>query len=108
MLLRTPPQPMMPPNAPVWWLALAALLVSAALALPLRPMGHELVRFGTVTALLPVVMLVSMTLASCGGGSAPPLNLGTPAGTYSLTVTATATSGSATLAHNITLTLTVN
>jgi FG-GAP-like repeat/Protein of unknown function (DUF1573)/FG-GAP repeat len=99
-----PPQPMVPLRAPVWWLALATLLASATFALLRRPRGLEPVRLRLVTALLFVALLATGALTSCGGGPHP----GTPAGTYNLTVTARVTSGSATLTHNTTLTLTVN
>jgi Abnormal spindle-like microcephaly-assoc'd, ASPM-SPD-2-Hydin/Beta-propeller repeat len=60
---------------------------------------------GSRRSLLPllcVVPLVLMLLWSCGGGSStPPKNAGTPAGTYTLTVTAT--SGSTTQTQNLTL-----
>jgi hypothetical protein len=104
-----PPQPIVPLGVPVWWLVLAALLASATFALLCRPRGLEPLRPGWGTALLFVAMLATGALASCGGGGAVPLPPpGTPAGTYNLTVTARVTSGSATLAHNTTLTLTVN
>jgi Bacterial Ig-like domain (group 3)/FG-GAP-like repeat len=57
------------------------------------------------------ILIVSMLalLVSCGGGSSkttpPPW---TPAGTSTLTVTATTTAGSVTVSHNVLLTLTVN
>ena len=105
--LDLPPQPMVPPRAPVWWLALAALLASVTFALRRRPRGLEPVRVGLVTALF-VALLATVALTSCGGGSGAPPNPGTPSGTYNLTVTARATSGSATLTHTTTLTLTVN
>jgi hypothetical protein len=104
-----PPQPMVPLRAPVWWPALAALVASATLALLGRPQGLKPVRIGLVTALLFVAVLGTGALISCGGGpGVPQPQPGTPAGTYNLTVTARATSGSATLGHNTTLTLTVN
>ena len=99
-----PPQPIGPVRVPVGWLALAALVANATFALLRRPRGLEPVRLGLVTALLFVALLATGALTSCGGGPHP----GTPAGTYNLTVKATVTSGSATLAHNTTLTLTVN
>jgi hypothetical protein len=104
LLRHLPPPPMVPPSAPVWWLAV--LLGSAPFVLLRRPRGLEPVRLGLVTA---VGFLATGVLTSCGSGSgAPPPNPGTPSGTYNLTVTARAMSGSATLSHNTTLTLTVN
>jgi len=103
------PQPIMPLRGPVWWLALATLLASATFALLGRPRGFEPARPGLATALLFVAIVATGALTSCGGGSgAPPPRPGTPVGTYNLTVTARVTSGSATLTHNTTLTLTVN
>lgn len=98
-----PPAPIVPWSAPVWWLL--AVLGSATFALLRRPRGLEPARLGFVTVLL-VALLAAVALTSCGGGSGPPP--GTPSGTYNLTVTAKATSGSATLSHNTTLILTVN
>ena len=58
------------------------------------------------------ILFGAATYAACGGGgggtSGPPPNPGTPAGTYTLDVTATYTSGSSTLAHDTKLTLVVN
>ena len=56
--------------------------------------------------------LIALATASCGGGGGGggggvSSNPGTPAGTYSLVVTGTA-SGSANLTHSTTLMLTVN
>jgi hypothetical protein len=104
-----PSQRVMPLGGPVWWLALVTLLASATFAMLGRLRGLESVRLGLVTALLFLAIVATGALASCGGGSgAPPPRPGTPIGAYNLTVTATVTSGSATLAHKTTLTLTVN
>jgi uncharacterized YccA/Bax inhibitor family protein len=57
---------------------------------------------------LAAMLLMALVWAGCGGGGSPVVhNPGTPAGTYSLTVTGTVTSGSNTLKHNLTLNLTV-
>ena len=58
-------------------------------------------------------LLLSLALAGCGGGGSigsttTPSNPGTPAGTYPLTVTGTAGSGSSAVSHSVTLTLTVS
>jgi hypothetical protein len=109
-MLRHPlPPPIMPLGGPLWWLALATLLAGATFALLGRPRLLEAARLGLATVLLFVAVVASGALTSCGGGSgAPPPRPGTPAGAYNLTVTATVASGSAMLAHNTTLTLTVN
>ena len=58
--------------------------------------------------MLFALLLVALAIPGCGGGGAAVThNPGTPAGTYSLTVTGTVTSGSATLAHSFTLKVTV-
>ena len=104
-----PPQRVMPLGGPIWWLALATLLASAILAQLGRLRGFEHLRLGPATAMLFLALVATGALISCGGGSgAPPPRSGTPVGAYNLTVTATVASGSATLTHNITLTLTVN
>jgi len=57
-----------------------------------------------------VALAALLTLAvSCGGGgnATTPSNPGTPTGSYSLTITATLTSGAASLKHNLSLTLNV-
>lgn len=103
------PPPIVPLTLPLWWFALAALLASATFVLLRFPRALEPARFGWGTALLFVAILATGALCSCGGGGGtPPPPSGTPAGTYNLTVTSTVASGSATLTHNTTLTLTVN
>jgi PKD repeat protein len=54
--------------------------------------------------------LILMLWSACGGGgttTTPPSNAGTPAGTYTVDVTATDAAAS-TLTHTIQLTVTVN
>jgi VCBS repeat protein/centrosomal CEP192-like protein/ASPM-SPD-2-Hydin domain-containing protein/FG-GAP repeat protein len=62
------------------------------------------------TFVLPALLLLSIAWSACGGGGGSNVvhDPGTPTGAYSLTVTATYTSGSSTLKHNITLMLTVD
>jgi hypothetical protein len=55
---------------------------------------------------LLVILYVAMTLSACGGGGTTP-SMGTPAGSYSLTVNGTFTSGSTTVTRNTNLTLIV-
>jgi hypothetical protein len=83
----------------VFWAFLAMLLT-----LPLAPRRRR--RW----ALLGATTLVLAGWVGCGGGGPPPCEStpATPAGTYTLTVTGTYTSGSATLSHTQNLTLTVN
>jgi hypothetical protein len=103
------PPPIVPLTLPLWWFALAGVLAGATFVLLHFPRVLEPIRFGWGTALLFVAILATVALSSCGGGSGtPPPPSGTPAATYNLTVTSTVASGSATLTHNTTLTLTVN
>ena len=65
---------------------------------------------GRVMLLLATALLPTMSLLGCGGGGGGGgviSNPGTPPGTYSLTVNATLGSGSSTLTHTVTLTMTV-
>jgi hypothetical protein len=59
-----------------------------------------------------LVLAVVFSASSCGGGSSaaspPPPPPGTPAGTFTLTVTGTANSGGVALQHNLKLTVVVN
>ncbi len=92
-------------------LLLSWLLVAVvSLALGKRARRKELVRLSWGIALLSPVLIGVITMAACnhgGPGNNAVHNPGTPAGTYKLIVTGTFTSGSATLTHNITLTLNV-
>jgi hypothetical protein len=85
---------------------LAMLLLMLALAMTLALLRAKRPK---LTLILPTTMLLgAMLLAGCGGGSyappSPPTVKGTPAGTYTVTVTGTAGSAS----RNISLTLVVN
>jgi photosystem II stability/assembly factor-like uncharacterized protein len=74
-----------------------------------RMRGWEILSRAALAATITLVLM----WAACGGGgggrtSGGNQNPGTPAGNYSLTVTGTYSSGSATLTHDLTLKLTVN
>ena len=60
---------------------------------------------------IALLVLLALGMAACGGSSSSSStgnsNPGTPAGTYSLTVAGTATSGAVTVTHNAVLNLTV-
>jgi len=62
-------------------------------------------------AILCLPLMLAVVMSACGGGTGGgggPSNPGTPAGNYSITVSATFTSGSTALKHNLTLTLKVD
>jgi hypothetical protein len=103
-----PLQPTIPLLASVWCLVLAALMASATFTRLRRPHGLDSAHPRLMAALLFIAMLATGALTSCGGGGAPVSHPGTSTGTYDLNVTATATSGSATLTHKTALSLTVN
>jgi hypothetical protein len=92
------------------WLILLALAAAArrrnALG-ALRARGRQ-----PVPAFVPaMLMLLALGWVACGGGGGgnnTTHNSGTPAGTYTLTVTAMCTSGSTSLRHTMALELTVN
>ena len=107
-----PPVSPLSPGIP-WLLTLALVLVALAWAI----LGRKLPvtqRWRTAPVLLGAGLLLALALAACGGGSSGggggggQTNPGTPAGTYTLTVTGTVTSGSQTVNHNYQLTLTVS
>jgi Abnormal spindle-like microcephaly-assoc'd, ASPM-SPD-2-Hydin/Beta-propeller repeat len=92
------PDPPRTPPAPGWpegWLVLLALLSVALTALQLGPRQRAL------TALASCALLALLCTACGGGGGAP---TGTPAGTYTLTLTGSA----GTVSRQATETLTVN
>ena len=100
------PQPRLP--SPRALLMLAVLLVGVAWT---ARAWREVERSRRRSVLVPLEagLLLALALAGCGGGSSSRVtNLGTPAGTYALTVTGTAGSGSGTLSHSVTLTLNVS
>ncbi len=95
-----------PPTGPWIWLWMLALLA----AVGVRLMAGRRLAWNRAWAPLAVAMLSVALWAGCGGGGGggTPTPRGTPAGTYSLTVTGTYTSGTTTVHRNITLTLKVN
>ncbi len=95
-----------PPTGPWIWLWMLALLA----AVGTRLMAGRRLAWSRAWAPLAVAMLSVALWAGCGGGGGggSPAPRGTPAGTYSLTVTGTYTSGTTTVHRNITLTLKVN
>jgi hypothetical protein len=102
------------------WTAIG-LLLSAALAVglatrahwgaPGRGTGSTRMSFN-ISIIAGVLVALALIVSGCGGGGsgggAPIHNPGTPAGTYTLMLTGTATSGSTTLTNDLKLTLTVN
>ena len=83
-----------------------ALMLLASIERRYRSGGHAFLPRGRV-ALGTLTLLVTLWTACGGGGSSVVHSPGTPAGTYTLTVTATVTSNSATLKHSENLELTV-
>jgi hypothetical protein len=90
----------------VWLVALLAVTVVAA---AFRPPQENVRLRPDATVTLAGALLLVLLWAACGGGGTPPApHPGTPAGTYTLTVTGTVTTGSGNLSHDLTLTLKVN
>ena len=93
------------PLAPAWlWLAVFILLSILAFVVKLG-------RWRTRVVLGACALAVTLW-AGCGGagggGPGPMINPGTPAGTYTLTVTGSSTASSTTLTHSVTLKFVVN
>jgi hypothetical protein len=93
-------------GAALWLLAALGFALGSKVPVEARRRRSAL---ALTAALLGLVMV--LLFAGCGGGgssvSPPPSQTGTPAGTYTLTVAGTFTSGSASVQNNISLTLTV-
>ena len=77
-------------------------IVAAMACVVLGWRGTGATRRQVAGVLLAFALLLTLLLSGCGGGAAK--NPGTAAGSYALTVTGTAGSGSAALSHSITLT----
>jgi len=86
-------------------LAIALFTVALLISLALTRLTQDRRRW--VSALAPLVLIcIGMLLSSCGGGGTSG-NPGTPAGTYTLTVTGTFNSGSTAFSRKTNLTLVV-
>ncbi|PYV27955.1 MAG: hypothetical protein DMG24_03300 [Acidobacteria bacterium] len=105
------------PLIPKLLLSLIALAVLSTLGCTFRAWRGRAVlgmRPGLQSALFSLLLLGALAMPACGGGGGSiggggsPSNPGTPAGTYTLTVSASSTSGSTTLTHDIKLTLKIN
>jgi len=112
------PLPPLPPTQPRFWLLWTmALLALRSLAHAFRRRGKTRLylwagRSRMAFATFGTLLLLMLALTACGGGGgggeAPPAaSSGTPAGTYTLTVTGTCSSCSVNLSHSLNLTLTV-
>jgi hypothetical protein len=103
--------PPLAPGQPAAWLLCGMLLVAASLVWAIvRRLDPEIGRLRVGRLTLGALLLLTLGVAACGGGGtslAPPNNPGTPAGTYTLTVTGTCPLGSTTLSHSVNLTLQV-
>lgn len=93
------------PASHKWWYAAAGVLLCGVAGFMKRR------RRWTCAALAACTLALVLWWAGCGGtsnNSTANSDPGTPAGTYPLTVTGTATSGSTTLTHSVTLQLTIS
>jgi hypothetical protein len=99
-----PPTPLGPLTVPQTSLLLAGL---ALFGLPgWKRQRRMMQRFGVVAMLLLAAITMSVTLIGCGGSSSTPAPHTTPAGTYSSTVTASASAGGTSHTANVTIIIT--
>jgi len=85
------------------WAGLAAMMWTGLMVASVRRSRRPSYRYALAFL---VLWSIGLTLPSCGGGSGG--NVGTPFGTYTLTVTGTFTAGSNSLEHSTQLTLVVD
>ncbi len=76
-------------NSPGWWAATGGVTFVGIFLLGVPGQRR---RWSQLLGLVTFALLI--TVAGCGGGSSGPTDKGTPPGSYNVTVTATATSGS--------------
>jgi beta-propeller repeat-containing protein len=101
------PRATRPRDWPWKWIVLPLFICLVALMLGGSVSGRKYLRPQIAFALL-LFSLAGWVACGGGGGSSPPPQTGTPAGTYTLTVTGTFNTGSNVLKHQATLTLNVN
>jgi hypothetical protein len=100
---------MSPPNRPIFRLVLVFMLL-LILAMMASLIGSRRERTYSLATVFPLLLLLSLgiMMAACGGGGGGGTkNPGTPTGAYTLIVSGTFNSGSASLAHNTKLGLVV-
>ena len=108
---RSRPFPPVLPLSPVRGMLMLALVLAAMAWAVGRRNQPGVSRWQSRMALLAAGLLLTLALAGCGGEKSSANvthNPGTPAGTYTLTVTGSTGSGSATLSRRVTLTLNVS
>jgi hypothetical protein len=102
-VIRTPLNPSTP-NRPLWLMTLGLTLALAITSLMFAKLGRRMRRLIPIGA-FALLLISAGYISGCSGGGFPKVgsNLGTPAGTYPITVTAT----SGTDVHTTTVTLVV-